>query len=51
MTNRLRRKRLTQGFTLGLQLDAVTVMNDPIQDRIGKGGLTDDFMMPPFLIA
>ena len=33
--------RLAHRFARDLQLDAMTVMNEAIQDRIGKGGLSE----------
>jgi len=35
----LRRERFAEGFAFGFELDAMTVMYDPVEDRIGQGGL------------
>ena len=46
-----RRAGLAHGVAGDLQFDAMTVVNDAIQNRVRQSGLADDFMMPPFLIA
>src|SRR4051794_14704561 len=33
------------------ELQAMGIVNDAIQDRVGQGGIPDAFMTPPFSIA
>src|SRR5215212_8910512 len=45
----LRRPLLAQAVAAELQ--AMGIVNDAVEDRVGQGGIPDAFMMPPFSIA
>jgi hypothetical protein len=44
-------RRLLLAQTVTAELQAVGIVNDTVEDRVGQSGIPDTFMTPPFSIA